>query len=154
MMNETLILAGSAAGIGFIHTVLGPDHYLPFIAMSKARGWSGALTAIITLLCGICHITGSIILGMVGLFFGIVVFGPCEPLIPLLMYPAAKSSALAVAAVGIVFGLVTIGTMLACVMVPYYGLSKISIPHAERYSHAAAGLTVFLCGGAIKFLGL
>lgn len=80
--------------------------------------------------------------------------GPCEPLIPLIMYPAAKSSVLAAVVVAMVFGLVTITTMLACVMASYVGLSKISFPRAERYSHALAGLTILLCGGAIKFLGL
>ena len=39
MTNEILILAGSAAALGFVHTILGPDHYLPFIVMAKARQW-------------------------------------------------------------------------------------------------------------------
>jgi sulfite exporter TauE/SafE len=87
--------------------------------------------------------------------FTIFVLGPCEPLIPLIMYPAAKSSVPAVIAVALVFGVTTIATMLACVMTSYYGLSKLSLPvQAERYSHALAGFAVLLCGGAIKFLGL
>jgi len=237
--DEMLVLAGTAASIGFIHTILGPDHYLPFIVMAKARGWSGAKTAVITSLCGLGHVMSSIILGFVGVFLGIVVFkleslesfrgdlagwlliafgfvyllwgirhavrgrshehrhdheeeeahshnhshsdrhshvhakagsgnltpwvlftifvfGPCEPLIPLIMYPAAKCSTTSVVAVVVafVFGLTTLATMLACVMAPFYGLSKFSFPHVERYSHALAGLTILLCGGAIKFLGL
>lgn len=237
MTDELLVLAGTAATIGALHTVLGPDHYLPFIAMSKARGWSRARTAIVTALCGIGHVMGSVVLGFVGVFLGIVVFkleslesvrgdlagwllitsgflyllwgirravrgrphehrhvhadgeshshnhthvhahshvhvgaradnltpwvlftifglGPCEPLIPLIMYPAAKSSVMAVAAVALIFGLATIATMLGCVMVCHYGLSRLSFPQAEKYSHALAGLTILLCGGAIKFLGL
>ncbi len=205
--------------------------------MSRARGWSAARTAGITLLCGIGHVLGSILLGLVGVLLGVVVFnlesiesirgdlagwlligfglvyflwgvrqavrgsshehrhvhadggvhshphthfgghthvhttkdkanvtpwvlfvifvlGPCEPLIPLIMYPAARSSVLAVIVVAMVFGLVTIATMLVCVMVPYFGLSKVSLPPAQRYAHALAGLTILLCGGAIKFLGL
>lgn len=74
MISEMLVLGGTAASIGFIHTVLGPDHYLPFIAMSKARGWSGRKTAIVTLLCGLGHVMSSIILGLVGVSLGIVVF--------------------------------------------------------------------------------
>lgn len=54
----------------------------------------------------------------------------------------------------VVFGVTTIATMLGSVMVSFYGLSKLSLPQAERYSHALAGLTVLLCGGAIKLLGL
>ena len=35
-MESILILVITAASIGFIHTVLGPDHYIPFVATSKA----------------------------------------------------------------------------------------------------------------------
>jgi hypothetical protein len=70
------------------------------------------------------------------------------------MYPAAKSSVGAIVLVATIFGLTTIATMVGCVMVGYFGLSRISFPHAERYSHALAGLTILLCGGTIKFLGL
>jgi len=31
MMNEMSVLLMSAATLGVIHTLLGPDHYLPFI---------------------------------------------------------------------------------------------------------------------------
>jgi nickel/cobalt transporter (NicO) family protein len=72
--NETLILAGTAASIGFIHTLLGPDHYLPFIAMSKARGWSKTKTAVITALCGLGHVMSSVVLGFLGVFLGLAVF--------------------------------------------------------------------------------
>ena len=70
------------------------------------------------------------------------------------MYPAAKFNIAAVVAVAAVFGIVTIATMLASVMVSYYGLAKLSFPQIQRYSHALAGLTILLCGGSIKFLGL
>ena len=38
MEGSTLLLAGTAVTIGFIHTLVGPDHYLPFIVMGEARG--------------------------------------------------------------------------------------------------------------------
>jgi len=236
MTNEILILMGTAVSIGFVHTIFGPDHYLPFIVLSKARGWSGIKTIIVTLLCGIGHVLSSVILGFIGIGLGIAVFrleviesfrgdiagwfliafgftyliwgihrairnkphkhthahedgevhahvhkhvgehthvhstkrgnvtpwilfiifvfGPCEPLIPLVMYPAAKGSIFGVAIVASVFGLTTIGTMLGLVLVSYYGLSKLAILKLERYAHALAGLAILLCGGAIKFLGL
>ncbi|MEW6184957.1 MAG: sulfite exporter TauE/SafE family protein [Thermodesulfobacteriota bacterium] len=215
MTEEMIVLSGTAATIGFVHTVLGPDHYLPFIALAKARGWTGLKTLVITGFCGIGHVLGSIILGFLGILLGTVVLkleflesirgdlagwflivfgftyflwglrhalrskshehphshvdgeshthshshqsahshvhsgnrsqtltpwvlfiffvlGPCEPLIPLIMYPAAKSSLGTVAGVALIFGLTTIITMLACVMTAFYGLSKISIPRAER----------------------
>lgn len=236
MPNEILLLAGTAATLGFIHTLLGPDHYLPFIVMAKARQWSIYKTALITILCGIGHVLSSIILGFIGIALGIAVFqlkgiessrgdlaawllilfgfayfiwgihrairnrphehihlhedgnehvhlhnhteehshvhtskptnitpwilftifvfGPCEPLIPIIMYPAAKHNILGVVIVSTIFGLITISTMLFIVLSSCYGLSKIRVPSIERYAHALAGLTIFICGGAIKFLGL
>ncbi len=236
MSNEIIILVGTAATIGFVHTVFGPDHYLPFIVLSKARQWGSIKTAVITLLCGIGHVLSSVVLGFIGIALGIAVFrleaiesfrgelaawlliifgftyfiwgmhrairsrphehsyihegkenhihshkhigdpihipssksdsltpwvlftifvfGPCEPLIPLVMYPAAKGSMLDVAIVASVFGLTTIATMLCIVLSSFYGLSKLQLHGAEKYSHALAGLTIFLCGCSIKFLGL
>jgi len=213
MPHETVALAGTAAIIGFIHTILGPDHYLPFIVLSKARQWSSVKTITITLLCGIGHVLSSVILGFIGIALGIAifnleavesfrgelaawlllifgltyliwgvhrairrrphvhhhsklggstpwilfiifVFGPCEPLIPLVMYPAAMNNMAAVVVVTAVFALTTIATMLCIVLASFYGLSKLPLREPERYSHALAGLAIFLCGGAIKFLGL
>jgi len=88
------------------------------------------------------------------ILFTIFVFGPCEPLIPILMYPAAKGNMASVIMVTTVFGITTISTMLAMVMVFSFGLAKLPLRRLERYSHALAGLVIFLCGGAIKFLGL
>lgn len=236
MSNEFIILAGTAATIGFVHTIFGPDHYLPFIVLSKARQWSSVRTLMITLLCGIGHILSSVVLGFMGIALGIAVFrleaiesfrgelaawlliafgftyliwgihrairsrphehlhlhesgeahlhphkhtgdhshvhssesgnltpwvlfiifvfGPCEPLIPLVMYPAARGNMITVAIVASVFGLTTIATMLGIVLASSYGLSRLPLRKLEKYSHALAGLTIFLCGCAIKFLGL
>jgi len=237
MPREMVILMGTAASIGFIHTVLGPDHYLPFIVMSRARRWSIFKTITVTLLCGIGHIMSSVVLGLIGITLGIAVFkleaiestrgelaawlliifgftyfiwglhrvfrgrphrhfhghleggshshlhshvdehshihglkdnvsltpwilftifvfGPCEPLIPILMYPAAKGSWVSVALASSVFGSATILTMLGMVLIFSYGLSRLPFGRVEKYSHALAGLTIFLCGAAIKFLGL
>ena len=70
MSPELVMLALSAAAIAFIHTILGPDHYLPFIAMAKARGWPMRKTLRITLLCGAGHLGGSVALGLVGIAIG------------------------------------------------------------------------------------
>ncbi|PIQ89533.1 MAG: hypothetical protein COV72_02600 [Candidatus Omnitrophica bacterium CG11_big_fil_rev_8_21_14_0_20_42_13] len=241
MSKELIILIWTALSIGFIHTVLGPDHYLPFIAMSKARKWSLFKTGLITFLCGLGHVLSSVVLGFIGIALGIAVFrlesiesfrgdiaawfllifgftyfiwglrvalrsrphvhahahdnekshkhthshiagghvhlhevsrdakganitpwilftifvfGPCEPLIPILMYPAAKGSIISVIAVTGAFAVTTISTMLALVFMFSYGLSWLKFNWLERYSHALAGLIIFICGGAIKFLGL
>lgn len=214
MSNEVIILVGTAAGIGFIHTLLGPDHYLPFIVLSKARQWSIIKTLVITFLCGLGHVLSSVALGFIGIALGtavfkleaiesfrgdiaawfliafgftysiwgihrairkkshshphdikvgsltpwvlftIFVFGPCEPLIPLIMYPAARNNMLSVAIVASVFGLITIGTMLTIVLASSYGLSRLPLRRLEKYSHALAGLAILFSGGAIKLLGL
>ena len=237
MSSELLVLLSTAAGIGLVHTLVGPDHYVPFIAMSKARGWSVGRTAVITLLCGIGHVGSSIVLGMIGIaagitldkleltesirgdvaawlltsfgvvylawgvrrairnkththrhshapggehehehshvgehthphiepgtkknitplvLFTIFLFGPCEPLIPLLMYPAAAQSAWGVAMVATVFGVVTVATMLAVVTAASLGLGLVGLGRLERYGHALAGGLITLCGAAIH-LGL
>jgi len=239
MSAELTLLLGTAATIAIFHTLLGPDHYLPFVAMSRALRWSQTQTVTITLLCGVGHVLGSVVLGVAGIALGlavtrlefwessrgelaawllitfgliylawgvrravrnrphvhihvhedgvahshphthredhvhvhetdepglkrvtpwvlftILVFGPCEPLIPLLMYSAAKHSVLGVVLVAAVFSAVTLGTMLAVVMAMRAGLMRLSLGALERYTHAFAGATILLCGLAIQFLGL
>jgi nickel/cobalt transporter (NicO) family protein len=234
--NEAFLLASTAAAVGAVHTLLGPDHYLPFVVLSRARRWSAAKTALVTLACGLGHILSSVALGLAGIALGIAVFrleaiesargqiagwlliafglayfvwglhralrarghdhthphedgtthshehrhlgdhahihaapgqnltpwvlftifvfGPCEPLIPLVMYPAAKHNIRLVVAVASVFGLATLVTMLAIVLASVRGLARIPTGKLERYSHALAGLAILLCGSAVTFLGL
>jgi sulfite exporter TauE/SafE len=236
MSRELLILLWTAATVGFVHTVLGPDHYLPFIVISKARGWTARRTVATTILCGIGHVLGSIVLGFIGIGLGIALFrleafeavrgdiaawllmgfgfaymvwglhrafrrrphthehthehgvshshlhthlgdhthvhasdrrsvtpwvlfivfvlGPCEPLIPILMFPAARGSVASVALVAGVFALVTIATMTTVVMAGYLGLSRVRLSALERFGHALAGFAILASGGAITFLGL
>ncbi|MHC4294917.1 MAG: urease accessory protein UreH domain-containing protein [Planctomycetota bacterium] len=236
MSQALIVLTGTAAFIGFLHTLLGPDHYLPFIVMAKARRWSITKTGLITFLCGIGHVGSSVLLGMIGIAFGIAlgkleitesfrgdiaawlltafglvylvwgirrairnkphthlhvhgedlthahehahhadhvhpheqaakvnltpwvlftifVFGPCEPLIPILMYPAAAESLWGTAIVASVFAAATIGTMLAVVLIGTYAMNLLPTGRLERYSHALAGAVILLCGVAIH-LGL
>lgn len=213
-MNELTVLLISAATIGFTHTLLGPDHYLPFIAMGRARSWSIPKTALITLLSGLAHVGSSIVIGLIGIAFGLVInglelfesvrgsiaawmliafglvyliwglrkafqghshhhhhtsdkkditpwvlftifiFGPCEPLIPLLMYPAARHSTIGVVLVVAVFSIATITTMLSIVLVSLFGTRQTKIHGLEKYGHAFAGGIVLASGLAIQFLGL
>ena len=237
MTKELVTLTATAASIGFFHTLVGPDHYLPFIMMAKSGKWSLFKTGCVTALCGVGHVLSSVLLGIVGIALGLAVtkvtaveslrgnlaawfliafglvyfiwgmrravkrrphthrhghgvdadhlhvhthtdehahvhheegsgsvtpwilfiifiFGPCEPLIPLLMYPAAKSSAFGVALVTAVFGTATILTMLALVMVASLGMNVLPLGRLERYTHALAGGTIALCGMAMQFLWL
>lgn len=74
-MDATSLLAllSTAAFVGTIHTLAGPDHYVPFIALSRARGWSAGKTAAVTLACGVGHVAGSMALGAVGIAVGLAV---------------------------------------------------------------------------------
>ena len=236
MMNEAQILILTAAAIAFLHTILGPDHYVVFTAMGKARRWTLAKTLRITTLCGLGHVLSSVAIGALGLVLGaellslveiegvrgtlagwalfvfglmylawglrqagrshrhahvhahedvvhshehdhreehrhvhdeaarksitpwamfvIFVLGPCEALIPLFMYPAAKQSPGLVVAVATVFGVVTLLTMLGAVALTSAGLQKLRLPALGRWEHAVAGASVAACGGAITLIGL
>ena len=70
MPREILLLSFTAASIGFIHTLFGPDHYLPFIMMARARNWPVYKTAWITFLCGLGHVGSSILIGAIGITVG------------------------------------------------------------------------------------
>lgn len=63
-----LILA--AVGVAFLHTITGPDHYLPFIALSRSRGWSYGKTVCWTLICGCGHVWSSLLLALGGAAIG------------------------------------------------------------------------------------
>jgi nickel/cobalt transporter (NicO) family protein len=258
--REIWMLAGTAATLGLVHTVIGPDHYLPFIVIGRARSWTLRKTLVVSFLAGLGHILSSVILGFVGIALGIAVsrlegvesargaiaawlligfglayflwgmrrawrgkphahphlhdhdeahvhphgpdlgvhdpahdhfhqhvhththelaehahphgevpqkvnitpwvlftifvFGPCEPLIPLVMYPAARHSTAGVALVASAFGLVTIATMLVIIAAASFGASFVRLGKLERYSHALAGAMIFISGLCVQFLGL
>ena len=241
MLNEATLLMTTAASVGVLHTLLGPDHYLPFIFMARSLRWSRTRTLLVTLACGLGHVLASVILGLIGLAFGVAVsrleliesargqvaawllvafglayaawglrrahrhrphahlhahpdgivhvhehiheaghvhvhesqptgapikrltpwilftifvFGPCEVLVPLLMYPAARNSTGTAIGVTVVFALATLATMCAAVLVGQMGLERLRLAPLERYTHALAGAAVACCGLAIQLLGL
>jgi len=236
MNSEVSILLITAASVGVVHTALGPDHYVPFIALSKSEQWTNFKTSIITLICGIGHVLSSIIIGVAGFALGVSLFsletvesfradiagwmliifgllytiwgikqsyknkthshihhhqdgivhththshrsdhshvhtskgkeltpwlvfiifvlGPCEPLIPLLIYPASNFNVLAVIAVAAVFSFITLATMQIMVFIGIYGLSFIPLQKFQVHIHTLAGISILLCGMSIQFLGL
>jgi sulfite exporter TauE/SafE len=236
MDNSIALLSVTAVSLGFIHTVLGPDHYLPFIVLSEAKKWSLRKTMLITFFCGIGHVLSSVILGLAGIAVGISVsklvsvesfrgniaawlfiafglvymvisvrnlykkkrhthshfhidkgvhahdhdhhlehthihesnavnttpwilflifiFGPCEPLIPIVMYPAAENNISGAVIVSLLFSAVTISTMMLIVLAFKMGLSRINLKPIEKYSNLIAGAMIFFSGIAIQFLGL
>lgn len=236
MTDAGLLLVAAAATTGLVHTLIGPDHYLPFIMMSRARGWSLARTVAVTVLCGAAHVLSSVVLGLVGVaaglalarlegiegtrgqiaawgliafgigyalwglhrlrtgrthshphihqpghphihehahvgahthphtdarrpitpwvLFVIFILGPCEPLIPLFMYPAAQHNTPLLLAVTAAFSIATVATMAAVVVLAALGLHRLRLAWAERYVHVIAGAVIAASGLAIQFLGL
>jgi len=231
-MAESGILLGTAITLGLIHTLIGVDHYVPFIALSKANNWPVKKTVYIVLLCGIGHIVGSVVLGFLGIalsagvtslvniedmrgilatyvligfgliytiygirsaiknkphthlsqngqtfmhshthdstdhahnntkkarnvFWGLFIFfilGPCEPLIPLLMYPAATMDIFTLVLVTVSFAVCTIATMLFMTLLGLKGFQLLKTEKLERYAHALAGSAILVCGISVLLL--
>jgi ABC-type nickel/cobalt efflux system permease component RcnA len=254
MTQSIEVLSIAAVSLGLGHTLLGPDHYIPFVAMSRAGRWSLRKTLVVTVLCGLGHVASSAVLGVLGMVLGVAVlklnvvegyrgdvaawlmlafglvyfswgvrrairgqphthwhahadgrlhahkhvhhsdhlhahaaenvpaptaaesedaiaagendagrsgrmtpwilftvflFGPCEPLIPLLMYPAAEGAGWAVIWVTVLFAAATLAAMTAVVCAMYVGMARFRFERFERYSHALAGFAVMACGVAI-----
>jgi len=70
---ETIILLGTAASVGFLHTIIRPEHYLPFVVLGRARAWSTSRTVLVTLACGIGHMISSVVFGFIGIGLGLAV---------------------------------------------------------------------------------
>jgi len=84
--------------------------------------------------------------------FTVFALGPCEPLIPLLMYPALQSSLTGVVYVTAAFAAATVLTMTGIVALLSFGVRFVKLGRFERYSHAAAGGAIALSGLAVIFL--
>lgn len=70
-MHDGLLLSllGAALSLGALHS-LAPDHWLPFAAVGRARGWSSGRTAGVTLISGFAHVTVSALLAVAALGLG------------------------------------------------------------------------------------
>jgi len=66
-------LALAAITVGSLHS-LAPDHWVPVAAVARARGWSRARTTRVALICGLGHVTVSVLLGLLALLFGTQLF--------------------------------------------------------------------------------
>lgn len=234
-MKELYLLYGTAASLGFFHTILGPDHYVPFIVLSKARNWSKSKTLWVTFISGVGHVGSTVLLGFLGIALGIsikklesieefrgeivgwmlfafgliyffygvyrqmkgsghhpvfnfllpkktreiyhlttdeneaekkkqagitswmlfliFVLGPCEVLIPLLIFPAAEHSTTGIVMVALIFGIATVVTMLGVVYLGYKGSKHLKLKQKSEFVHVAAGLVIAFLGVSILFLG-
>ncbi|MCH7631892.1 MAG: hypothetical protein IIB59_01660 [Planctomycetes bacterium] len=66
-------MLGTTALVGFVHAIVGPDHYLPFVAMARAGDWPLRKTLLITGACGLAHVLASVCVGALGLWLGATV---------------------------------------------------------------------------------
>ncbi len=87
------------------------------------------------------------------ILIAVLVFGPCEPLIPL-MFLAYQGGLQAIVLVSAVFSLVTIGMVVGQSCLSYAGVRLVQSEWMERYAHAMAGLVIVLTGLAVLLLGL
>ena len=71
MSEATMVLTGAALAIGVVHTLIGPDHYLPFVMMARAQKWALPKTLAVTVVCGLGHVLSSVVLGVVGIAAGV-----------------------------------------------------------------------------------
>ncbi len=88
-----------------------------------------------------------------GLFI-LFVLGPCEPLIPILMYPAATLNIWALVSVTTVFSISTIGMMLILTLLGIKGLSFMKIKTLDKYGETLAGLAIMVCGVLMITMGI
>ena len=85
--------------------------------------------------------------------FALIVFGPCEPLIPLLFVGYGYGWT-AVFLVFLLFSVATIGMMLVQVHLVYYGVSRLRFHRLEHASDIIAGGVIAATGVAIRVLGI
>lgn len=71
MNPELAVLVGTAATLGITHTALGLDHTVPFILLGRARAWSLSKTLLVTSVCGVAHISSSVVVGLLGVSLGV-----------------------------------------------------------------------------------
>lgn len=67
------VLLLSAATIGAVHTALGFDHSVTFVALSRARNWPLRKTLSVTAISGLLHVASSVLIAVGGLFIGVAV---------------------------------------------------------------------------------
>lgn len=63
-MTDALFLSIVVTGfaVAFFHAAL-PTHWLPFVLVGRAQGWSGRKIAVVTALAGAAHVGSTVVLG-------------------------------------------------------------------------------------------
>ncbi len=70
-MNSTVLTTVAATGftVAFFHAAI-PTHWLPFVLVARARGWSRAKTLAVTAFAGTGHVLVTTLLGLAIAWFG------------------------------------------------------------------------------------
>ncbi len=89
----------------------------------------------------------------VWMLMAILVFGPCEPLIPL-MFLAAQHGTVSIALVSATFSVVTVAMVVGQSVLGYLGVRLVQAPWMDRYAHALAGLTIIITALVVMMLGI
>lgn len=231
------LLIPTTLSVAVIHTLSGPDHYIPFIVLSNERKWSIKKTISIVLLCGFGHVMSSVLLAIAGIWlqtsvlsvsnleeyrgsiaswmlflfgftyliwgiwklirqnykhnhlhfhqngimhshlhnhesahahfhssseksmmpwvlFIIFIFGPCEPMIPIVMGSQLQYGWNMTILIIILFSVSTLFSMLIMVFSGLYGLSKMKTIWIEKYTTVITGGALTLCGSGMIWLDL
>ena len=69
MTSTAFLLFLSSCSTAVIHALI-PDHWLPFVLMARAQGWSEHRAATLTGLAGILHVLATIVAGGLVIFAG------------------------------------------------------------------------------------
>ena len=64
------MLLTTAGATALLHTLI-PDHWLPFVLIGRARGWSGGTTGLVSGISALIHVSLSIVLGLATLGIGL-----------------------------------------------------------------------------------
>jgi len=226
------LLLGIAASLAVVHTAIGVDHAVPFIALSRLHRWSLGKTLAVTAVAGVGHVLSAVLIGLgalalglaaeqlapfeaargnVSLFilvslglaltalgafhwwkgprhehhhlhglshehphgedvhrqraismwtlFVVLVFGPCEAMVPLLLAPGLTQDVPLLLGVIAVFGLFTVVTMVVLVALGWLGTSLVDLEkrlgrHAVAASEVLAGLAIVATGAAVRLFDL
>lgn len=230
-MSEFQLLILTVLTISAVHTFSGPDHYLPFIVLSRSKKWTLNKTLLWTSLCGIAHVLSSVLLGFFGIFLGwsikqtfhieairggfaawtllgfgiayliyalynlnknkvhkhfdaseegeiyvfehqhgqniqpnkkykvtpwvlffIFALGPSEPMIPLIIYPSINHTLTEVWILIAFYTFATVTTMLAMVLIGYYGAQFFDFKNYEKYLETLSASIIIICGIGMVFL--
>ena len=201
--GDFLFLVITTVSVALIHVILGPDHYVPFVVLSRSEKWPWRKTFIVVFASAVFHLASSVILGFLGIFTGlgiskvllidqgrgqwatailitfgllyfiwglrrafgksdkvnttvspwilttVLVLGPCEPLIPLMMYTSMAGSLFQTVCVVLIFSLTTILFMVSLALALSFKLSGAYSQRLERFSPALSGAMIFISAVAV-----